>query len=233
MSRTDSPAVPRWSISRAAVAMRYSRRSWPSPSRRTAGFLGDIALKRDDDSGGAERGGVPEQHEPAGPLLEQLRRRGHRGLVEGHDQAGDACDDDQRARGKQEPRAADGGEFAALAVDHGQHGWFSLASGGDADADADKERRPRSLSGGPVRSALPSVSGTLTPECCSFHRARAAALRSGVLRPLGPRKPASFPVGTVMTVPVRRSPGRTSSSGPGPRSPPSVLPTPGPSHTAA
>src|SRR6266516_5096565 len=83
MSRTDSPAVPRWSISRAAVAMRYSRRSWPSPSRRTAGFLGDIALKRDDDSGGAERGGVPEQHEPVGPLLEQLRRRGHRGLVEG------------------------------------------------------------------------------------------------------------------------------------------------------
>src|SRR6266536_2186021 len=139
MSRTDSPAVPRWPISRAAVAMRYSRRSWPSPSRRTAGFLGDIALKRDDDSGGAERGGVPEQHEPAGPLLEQLRRRGHRGLVEGlagveglpareprtQKLAGDAFNQgDPRERGRDSAReVADEGAEAD-------------AAGGESDVDA-------------------------------------------------------------------------------------------------
>src|SRR5215471_13664919 len=70
MSRTLSPALPRSSISRAAVTMRYSRTFWPSP-RRTAGFLGDIAPECNEHGGGAEDGCVPEQHQATAPLREQ------------------------------------------------------------------------------------------------------------------------------------------------------------------
>src|SRR5947209_2797373 len=52
MSRTASPALPRWSISRAAVAIRCSRRFCPPPPPRSAaGFLGDIAVERAEDGG--------------------------------------------------------------------------------------------------------------------------------------------------------------------------------------
>src|SRR6476646_2116455 len=74
MSRTLSPALPRSSISRAAVARRYSRRFWPSPPRRTAGFLGDIAPECNEHGGGGEDGGVSEQHQAAAPLWEQPGR---------------------------------------------------------------------------------------------------------------------------------------------------------------
>src|SRR5262245_32925277 len=71
MSRTLSPALPRSSISRAAVAMRYSRRFWPSPSRRMTGFLGDIAPECNEHAGRSEDGGIPEQHQAAAPPREQ------------------------------------------------------------------------------------------------------------------------------------------------------------------
>src|SRR5215475_2258038 len=83
MSRTLSPALPRSSISRAAVTIRYSRRFWPSPLRRTAGFLGDIAPECNEHGGGGKCRGVPEQHQAAAPLREQPGRRRDAGPVEG------------------------------------------------------------------------------------------------------------------------------------------------------
>src|ERR1700741_5359817 len=78
MSRTAMPALPRWSMSLAAVAIRYSRRFWPLPSsRNTAGFLGDIAPECSDDRGHGERGRVAGQQEPAAPLWEEVARPDH------------------------------------------------------------------------------------------------------------------------------------------------------------
>src|SRR5215472_13128949 len=82
MSRTPRPALPRSAISRAAVAMRYSRRFWPSPSRSAAGFLGDIAPECNERAHDGEGGGVPEQYQAAAPLRQQPGRRRDAGPVE-------------------------------------------------------------------------------------------------------------------------------------------------------
>src|SRR6266851_35296 len=132
MSRTASPALPRWSISRAAVAIRYSRRFWPPPSpRRTAGFLGDIAPECSDDGGSGECRGVPEQHQSAGPLREQPARCGNARPVEGL-----AGVERQPAR---EPRP---GNLPDDALDQGNPGQRDGDGSNDvaderADADAD------------------------------------------------------------------------------------------------
>src|SRR5215468_7659823 len=84
MSRTARPVLPRWSISRAAVAIRWSRRFWPLSSRSTAGFLGDIAPECSDHRGDGEHDGITGQRQRAAPLRQELGRprvRPPRGLA--------------------------------------------------------------------------------------------------------------------------------------------------------
>src|SRR5579875_2688810 len=117
MSRTDSRAPPRSPISRAAVTIRYRRRSWSSLSRRTCGLLGDIAAECNQRGRGREHGGVTEQDEPAAPLRQQAAGRRYVRLVEGL--AGGERQPPQRRCGEQQRRAADGGDLAELAANRG------------------------------------------------------------------------------------------------------------------
>src|SRR5580704_5728624 len=162
MSRTASPALPRWPISRAAVAIRYSRRSRappPSPSRSTAGFLGDIAPECSDDRGAGEHHGVTEQHQPATPLRQEPGSAAQVGAVErlasverqpaGQPGPDDLPDDaldqrDPRQRGRHgTDQVAD--ERAEADADDGER-----EAGGEAAA----ERQPGVRTGKPEGAAL-------------------------------------------------------------------------------
>src|ERR1700691_2424911 len=162
MSRTASPALPRSPISRAAVAIRYSRRSRappPSPSRSTAGFLGDIAPECSDDRGAGEHHGVTEQHQPAAPLRQQPTRAAEVGAVErlagvkrqparqpgSDDLPDDALDQrDPRQRGRHgTDQVAD--ERAKADADDGER-----EAGGEATA----QRQPGVRAGKPEAAAL-------------------------------------------------------------------------------
>src|SRR5215468_9296474 len=148
MSRTLSPALPRSSISRAAVTIRYSRRFWPSPPRRTAGFLGDIAPECNEHGGGGEDGRVPEQHQATAPLREQPGR-GDGGPVERL-----AGVERQPAR---EPRPD---ELPGDALDQGDPGQRQGNGPGDvADerAKADADEREGAVGGDPAGEGRPGA----------------------------------------------------------------------------
>src|SRR5882672_6579278 len=148
MSRTPSPALPRSPISRAAVVMRYSRRFWPSPSRRTAGFLGDIAPECNEHGGGGEDGRVPEQHQAAAPLREQP------GCRDGGPVERLAGVERQPAR---EPRSD---ELPGDALDQGDPGQRQGGGPGDvADerAKADADECEGAVGGDPAGDGLPGA----------------------------------------------------------------------------
>src|SRR5262245_53005186 len=148
MSRTLSPALPRSSISRAAVTIRYSRRFWPSSPRRTAGLLGDIAPECNEHGGGGEDGRVPEQHQATAPLREQPGR-GDGGPVE-------------RLAGVEGQPAREPGpdELPGDALDQGDPGQRQGDGPGDvADerAQADADKREAAVGSDPAGEGRPGA----------------------------------------------------------------------------